>query len=106
MPIRDRILWGGRNPLSDPRYADLDQYVSEIRRGKLRPNVKGGSIFANKGNDLLIKPYGYYTEYDVEPTAPGKDRGRYRIVLGRGGEVYITGNHYRDFRQIINMPQY
>ena len=22
-----------------------------------------------------------------------------------GGEVYITGNRYDDFRQVINMPQ-
>ena len=51
-----------------------------------------------------IKLHGYYREYDVEPTVKGKDRGTLRIVLGDGGEVYITGNHYRDFRQIINMP--
>src|SRR5262249_30974668 len=60
--------------------------------------------FHNADNDLPAKPDGYYTEYDVEPTVEGRDRGKYRLVLGKGGEGYITGDHYRDFRQIVNMP--
>ncbi len=104
MPIRDRIIWGPSNPLSDPRLTGLDQYVKAIRQGRLPPNVTGGRIFANSLLDLPIKLHGYYHEYDVEPVVKGKDRGKLRLVLGNGGEVYITGNHYRDFRQIINMP--
>jgi ribonuclease T1 len=103
MPIRDRIIWGPRNPFSDPRLAGLDQYVKAIRQGRLPPNVTGGSIFANVYFDLPVKPHGHYREYDVEPTVNGKNRGKLRLVLGRGGEIYITGNHYRDFRQIVGM---
>jgi ribonuclease T1 len=92
------------NPFADPRLASLDGLVRDIRRGRLPPNVTGGSVFRNELKDLPPKEFGYYREYDVEPTVKGKDRGKLRIVLSRGGEVYITGNHYRDFRQIVNMP--
>jgi guanyl-specific ribonuclease Sa len=104
MPIRDRITWGPGNPFSDPRLLGLDHYVRSIRQGLRPPNVSGGGIFQNNLLDLPLKPHGYYREYDVEPAVKGKDRGKLRLVLGNGGEVYITGNHYRDFRQIINMP--
>ena len=104
MPIRDRITWGDKNPLSDPRYTDLDKLVDGIRGGRLPKNVSGGSVFENRDNDLSQKPKGYYREYDVQASVAGVDRGAYRIVLGGGGEVFVTGNHYRDFRQIINMP--
>jgi guanyl-specific ribonuclease Sa len=104
MPIRDRIIWGTGNPFSDPRLVGLDRYVRDIRRGHLPPNVTGGGIFLNNRMDLPLKPQGYYREYDVEPAIQGIDRGKLRLILGRGGEVYITGNHYDDFRQIINMP--
>ena len=104
MPIRDRIIWGSKNPFSDPRLEGLDEYVKSIREGRLPRFVTGGGVFANALLDLPVKPFGYYREYDEEPTVKGKDRGKLRIVLGQAGEVYITGNHYRDFRQIINMP--
>jgi guanyl-specific ribonuclease Sa len=104
MPIRDRIIWGRNNPFSDPRLAHLDEYIRGIRQGRLPPNVTGGSIFTNVLHDLPVKPHGYYREYDVEVTVKGRDRGKLRLVVGNGGETYITGNHYRDFRQIINMP--
>lgn len=104
MPIRDRIIWSSHNPLSDPRLANLDQVIRGIRSGRLAPNVKGGGVFLNVFGDLPLKPTDYYKEYDVEPTSRGKDRGTLRIVLGDGGEVYVTGNHYRDFRQILQMP--
>ncbi len=104
MPIRDRIIWGPDNPFSDPRLVGLDEYVRDIRRGVLPPNVVGGRVFENQDLDLPVKPYGHYREYDVTPRVPGRDRGKLRLVLGANGEVYITGNHYRDFRQIINMP--
>lgn len=105
MPIRDRVTWGVANPFGDSRLANLDKFVQEIRRfGRLPRGVTGGSVFTNEDADLPIKPYGHYREYDVQPPQPD-GRGALRIVLGKGGEVYITGNHYRDFRQIINLPE-
>jgi|GEM_PF-1384775 len=104
MPVRDRIIWGQNNPFSDPRLVGLDQLLRGIRQGRLPHGVTGGSVFANSKFDLPIKPHGYYREYDVVPAVSGRDRGKLRIVLGKCGEVYITGDHYGNFRQIINMP--
>src|SRR5687767_11060299 len=104
MPIRDRITWGLHNPFSDPRLAQLDTYVKAIRTGRMPASVKGGRVFHNDKEDLPAKPPGHYREYDVEAVEPGKARGRLRLVLGHAGEVYITGDHYGDFRQITNMP--
>ena len=105
MPIRDRFIWGQANPFSDPRLAQFDFLVREIRRFRRLPQgVTGGSVFENRFGDLPAKPSGYYREYDVQrPGAAG--RGKLRFVLGSGGEVYITGNHYRDFRQVVDMPE-
>ncbi len=105
MPVRDRIIWGDNNPFSDPRLIGLDVLIRDVRRhGRLPQGVTGGSVFQNLDGDLPVRPLNYYREYDVQPPAAA-GRGKLRIVLGNGGEVYITGNHYRDFRQIINMPQ-
>jgi len=108
MPIRDRITWGPHNPFSDPRLAQLDGLVRSIRQKRMPPNVKGNRVFKNELLDLPVKPPGYYLEFDVIPTVGGQNRGSLRIVLGKAGaalgEVYITGNHYRDFRQVLHLP--
>lgn len=38
----------------------------------------------------------YYTESDIYPNAKGS-RGAERIVVGKGGEVYYTLDHYNTF---------
>jgi hypothetical protein len=50
---------------------------------------------------LLYQGAGYYREFYVGTSA---ESGLLRIVLGDGGEVYISGNHHHDWRQIIGMP--
>jgi guanyl-specific ribonuclease Sa len=105
MPLRDRVTWGEHNPFSDPRLTNLDVLVREIRRFRRLPmNVQGGRVFENQRGDLPLKTAGYYHEYDLVAPTPG-GRGKLRMVLGNGGEVYITGNHYDDFRQVINLPE-
>ncbi len=101
MSIVRTLTWGSRNPLSDPRLANLDQYVAAIRRGRRHPNVVGGSKFKNAKNDLPVRAYGYYKEYDVTTAVP---RDSYRLVLGDGGEVFVTWDHYDKFYQIVGMP--
>lgn len=108
MPIRDRIIWGTGNPFSDPRFSTFEELLRFIRSHGGSPplGIVGNRVFLNLDNDLPTKPLGYYREYDLVPTPiPGQgDRGTKRFVLGQNGEVYITGNHYRDFRQVINIP--
>ncbi len=104
MPIRQRIQWGRHNPFADSRLANLAVLVHEIRQHQRLPaHVTGGSIYENRTLDLPPKPHGFYREYDL--VAPGPEgRDALRLILGDGGEVYLTGNHYDDFRQIIDIP--
>ena len=37
MPLRDRVTWGNHNPFSDPRLANLDRFVRDIRRHRRLP---------------------------------------------------------------------
>ena len=90
--------------MSDPRLTGLDQTVRDIMRGRLPKGVKGGREFRNDEGVLPKKSPKYYKEYDVKPPAHN-GRGLLRLVLGDRGKVYITGNHYRDFRQIIGIAR-
>ena len=103
MAIRKRVLWGRNSPLSDPRLMELEALVKSIRQGIIPRNVRGGRVYENKTGVLPPRDSGYYKEYDVEPSTPGQSRGSLRIVLGAGGDLYLSGNHYDDFRQIIGI---
>ncbi|WP_410478359.1 ribonuclease domain-containing protein [Pseudomonas syringae group sp. 247E2] len=60
------------------------------------PHRNDGSVFQSRALDLPQKPAGYYTEY-VHPT-PGIAGPRpQRIVVGKGGEMYYTADHYKTF---------
>lgn len=64
------------------------------------PYDKDGSVFGNNEKLLPRKPNGYYREYTV-PTPGSRDRGARRLVAGRDGDVYYTGDHYESFRQVL-----
>lgn len=100
MPVRDRVMWGGSNPFSDPRLAKLPELVRDFRAGR-SPNGWRAHAWENRWLDLPIKPANYYHEFYVGTPA---ESGNLRIVLGRGGEVYVSGNHHRDWRQVVGMP--
>jgi len=107
MAMLYRVIWGAHNPFNDKRLVGLDKKVQAIRKKPWRPGVEGATIYENdpkRGQPLPTKPYGYYMEYDLTTPEPGSTRDALRLVLGQGGEVYVTGSHYGDFRQIINMP--
>jgi ribonuclease T1 len=104
MAIRRRIVWGPRSPLDDPRLRDLDLTVAKIRmNGPLPAGTRRAARYENREGHLPDKPRGYWQEYYLTPRGPD-GRDELRLVLGRCGEVYVSGNHYRDLRQIINMP--
>jgi ribonuclease T1 len=59
-----------------------------------------GTVFGNFEHLLPARPDGYYHEYTV-PTPGSRDRGARRLVVGRDGDVYYTGDHYATFRQVL-----
>lgn len=61
---------------------------------------RDGIPFQNREGLLPSQGPGYYTEYTVEPASGGAGRGAERLVLGKGGEVYYTPNHYGSFVRI------
>jgi guanyl-specific ribonuclease Sa len=58
-----------------------------------------GVTFHNYEHDLPSEPDGYYREYTV-PTPGSPDRGARRIVTGRDGQYFYTGNHYDSFERV------
>ncbi len=101
MPVRDRISWGVENPFSDPRLSNFPVLVRDFRAGRLPHGWRGNKVWENRWLDLPVKPPDYYREFYVGTSA---ESGELRIVLGQGGEVYICGNHHRDWRQVVGMP--
>jgi ribonuclease T1 len=80
---------------SEARYT-----VELIRRGGPFPYTRDGAVFGNFERALPSRSRGYYREYTVR-TPGAKDRGARRIIVGAGGELYYTDDHYRTFRRIV-----
>ena len=75
---------------------DLKPTLDRIQRGVRDPHVRDGSIFRNEKGLLPAKPNGYYQEF-VHRTPGINHVGPQRVVIGRGGEVYYTPDHYDSF---------
>lgn len=75
---------------------DFGPTLDRIKSGGSFPHRDDGSIFQNRASDLPQKPAGYYTEY-VHPTPGIAGPGPQRIVVGKGGEMYYTADHYKTF---------
>jgi guanyl-specific ribonuclease Sa len=69
-----------------------------VAQGGRRGGARG--LFENAEGKLPRQPRGYYTETDVWPRQPGRNRGAERLVFGKAGEVYHTRDHYRSFEQV------
>jgi ribonuclease T1 len=75
------------------------QTVALIQAGGPFPYSHDGIVYQNLERQLPIEPAGYYHEYTV--VTPGsEDRGTRRIVTGKDGRFYYTGNHYASFSRI------
>lgn len=81
---------------------DLKPTLNRISSGGAFPHRNDGSIFKNfpprgQSNPLLpIKAQGYYREF-VHRTPGTNGPGAMRIVIGQGGEMWFTPNHYNSF---------
>ena len=71
-----------------------------IDRGGPFPYKQDNTIFSNTERVLPLRPPGYYREYTV-PTPGSPDRGTRRLVVGTGGDVFYTDDHYATFRQVL-----
>jgi ribonuclease T1 len=58
-----------------------------------------GVVFHNNEHRLPRERDGYYHEYTV-PTPGATDRGGRRIITGRPGEYWYTGDHYETFQRV------
>ncbi|MGO8967782.1 MAG: ribonuclease domain-containing protein [Mycobacterium sp.] len=66
--------------------------------------ARGGSSYENRDGNLPTtdgsgKPI-TYQEWDVNPKAPGQNRGNERIVTGSDGSAWYTPDHYGTFQRL------
>ncbi len=78
---------------------DLQLTIDRIEKGERNQHRNDGTVFQNREGKLARKPAGYYHEY-VVPTPDQHGPGPQRLILGNGGEVYYTSDHYRSFKKI------
>lgn len=72
-----------------------------IRLGGPFPYEEDGAVFANRERLLPGHRHGYWHEYTVR--IPGEDdRGPRRLVVGDGGEVFYTSDHYASFQRVVD----
>jgi ribonuclease T1 len=80
--------------------AQAQTVIQEIHNGGTFAHpAKDGSTFGNYEGLLPKESSGYYKEYTVD-TPGASTRGTRRIVAGKKGELYYTGDHYESFRRI------
>lgn len=69
-----------------------------VAQGGRRGGTRGQ--FENAEGRLPRRARGYYVESDVWPRRDGASRGAERLVFGREGEVWYTGDHYDTFTRL------
>lgn len=78
---------------------EVGQTLALIDKGGPYPYSRDDTVFSNREGRLPSQPRGYWREYTV-PTPGSADRGARRIVRGKAGETYYTGDHYRTFTRL------
>jgi ribonuclease T1 len=73
--------------------------LTEINTHGPFPYRQDGAVFFDREGLLPAEPTGFYHEYTV-PTPGDPSRGTRRLVLGAGGELYFTDDHYRSFYRL------
>lgn len=79
---------------------DLGPTLARIERGERDSHGNDGSTFGNREQRLPNQSdRSYYKEYVVR--TPGiSGVGPQRLVIGKGGEVYYTADHYESFTRV------
>jgi guanyl-specific ribonuclease Sa len=73
--------------------------LDRIGRGETDPHINDGATFENRKEPLPSHEPGYYKEYVYRPDG-AETPGLERVVVGKGGEVYYTPDHYETFLRI------
>lgn len=98
-PLDRQLHRVAKDPLQKAK--DLLEAIQQ-HEGKALPGYIGGGAFQNRERLL---PRGHYREYDVNPKLRGQARGAERIVIEQDtGRAYYTGNHYRTFMPLNEIP--
>ena len=71
-----------------------------IKSGGPYPFERDGIEFRNRERRLPSQGSGYYREFTV-PTPGESDRGARRIIVGSGGEIFYTEDHYESFKRVV-----
>ena len=73
--------------------------LTEINSHGPFPYRQDGTVFFDRERRLPAEPAGFYHEYTVlTPGVP--NRGMRRLILGAGGEIYFTDDHYLSFYRL------
>jgi hypothetical protein len=89
---RGRVVHQGR--------VDLQPTWTRIQRGEKLPKESAdGAVFSNRGNRLPKRAKGYWREW-IHPTDGIGGAGPQRIIVGGGGEIFYTPDHYDTFVQL------
>ncbi|MSO40501.1 MAG: ribonuclease [Solirubrobacterales bacterium] len=84
---------------SGPEGGEIARVLATVDAGGQLPYEEDGGTFENREGLLPDHPLGYYREYTV--VTPGEyTRGARRLVIGEGGEVFYTSDHYSSFIRI------
>lgn len=87
----DRVVYRGD--------INLTPTLERIRNGSRNEHRNDGSTFQNREKRLPKREDGYYKEY-VHPTRGVSGPGPQRVIMGKGGEVYYTSDHYGSFKRV------
>jgi guanyl-specific ribonuclease Sa len=98
-PLDRQLHQAAKDPLQKAK--DLLEAIQR-HEGKALPGYIGGRVFQNRERRL---PRGHYREYDVNPKIRGRPRDAERIIIEQdSGRAYYTGDHYRTFIPLNNIP--
>jgi ribonuclease T1 len=79
--------------------AEASETLALVDAGGPFPYARDGAVFMNRERLLPQQPRGFWREYTV-PTPGESDRGARRLVVGRDGSAYYSGDHYASFRRV------
>jgi filamentous hemagglutinin len=79
---------------------DLNPTLDRIRAGQRLPHRNDGAIFKNREGQLPAqRDKNYYREFVLKMKGipfPGPQR----VIIGKRGEVFYTGDHYATFERV------